>query len=514
MRFLLCLSLAIGWCRASALQDFSADFWRWRAINQPFSTDDIPRIERPPGFAPDWSRAAIERRRREYAAFFEKWKQLDSPGFNIHERVDYRLLGSALARVHWELDVSPAWQRDPQFYISQTLGAVEEARLAGESDRGILASILASIPQTLADAKKNLTDIRAPFARLAIEQLKDIRTHVNDQKAGAALEDFRAWLEQQPASPDTAAGHFAYSFFLQQVALLPYTPEEMLEISRQEFDRAVAFESFERNRDSGLPELPLFPSTEAQIERCRRDENNVRSFLMEHHILTVPDWMPHYRYAPITPDLEALSGFSEMDSFRKSEGVRYIPPPSDKLGYFARSMAQDPRADMVHEGVPGHYFQLALSWAHEDPIRRHYYDSSANEGIGFYSEEMMLQAGYFDDSPRTREMIYNYMRLRALRVEVDVKLATGQFTIAQAADYLQRTVPMDAATAGNEAATFASIPGQAISYQIGKAQILQFLAHARMQQGANFRLQAFHDFLWKNGNVPIALQEEEYLWRP
>jgi len=50
--------------------------------------------------------------------------------------------------------------------------------------------------------------------------------------------------------------------------------------------------------------------------------------------------------------------------------------------------------------------QLALSWAHENPIRRRYYDSGANEGIGFYAEEMMLQAGLWADSPRSREIIY------------------------------------------------------------------------------------------------------------
>jgi len=165
----------------------------------------------------------------------------------------------------------------------------------------------------------------------------------------------------------------------------------------------------------------------------------------------------------------------------------------------------------VHEGVPGHYFQLALSWAHPDPIRRHYYDSSANEGIGFYAEEMMMEAGLFDDSPRSREMIYNMARLRALRVEVDVRLALGEFTIAQGADYLQRTVPMDSRTAHAEAAFFASSPGQAISYQIGKTQIMRFLAEARRQQGNKFDLPAFHDFLWFNGNVPIALQRWEYL---
>jgi hypothetical protein len=165
----------------------------------------------------------------------------------------------------------------------------------------------------------------------------------------------------------------------------------------------------------------------------------------------------------------------------------------------------------VHEGVPGHYFQLALGWRHPDPVRRHYYDSAANEGIGFYAEEMMLQAGLFDDRPRTRATIASFMRLRALRVEVDVKLALGQFTLPQAAEYLEHTVPMDAATALEEAASFAATPGQAISYQVGKTQIVNLLADVRRQEGANFSLQHFHDRLWREGNVPFALLRYEWL---
>jgi uncharacterized protein (DUF885 family) len=155
--------------------------------------------------------------------------------------------------------------------------------------------------------------------------------------------------------------------------------------------------------------------------------------------------------------------------------------------------------------------QLALAWAHEDPIRRHYYDSNSNEGIGFYAEEMMLQAGLFDDTPRVREIIYNFMRLRALRVEVDVKLATGEFTIAQGAKYLETNVPMDRETALQEASFFAAAPGQAITYETGKLQILAFLTDARQQLGNRFSLRDFHDFVWKNGNVPIALQRWEML---
>jgi uncharacterized protein (DUF885 family) len=124
---------------------------------------------------------------------------------------------------------------------------------------------------------------------------------------------------------------------------------------------------------------------------------------------------------------------------------------------------------------------------------------------------MTRQAGLFDDSPRSREIIDNFMRLRALRVEVDVTLATGEFSVDQAADLMSRSVPMDGPTARHEAAFFASAPGQAITYQIGKLQILKFLADAYLARGEAFSLREFHDFVWKNGNVPLALQRWEFL---
>jgi hypothetical protein len=206
----------------------------------------------------------------------------------------------------------------------------------------------------------------------------------------------------------------------------------------------------------------------------------------------------------VTDDLTSVTRLDQ-------DAVSYLRPAAADLGYFELATARDPRPILVHEGVPGHYAQRALSWSHENPIRRHYYDSAANEGIAFYAEEMMLRAGFFDDSPRTREILCNFMRLRALRVEVDVHLATGDLTIEEAAGYLEERVPMDRATALAEATFFAANPGQAISYQAGKLQITRFLSEARQTEGDSFSLRRFHDALWKNGNVPIALQRWEYL---
>jgi uncharacterized protein (DUF885 family) len=70
---------------------------------------------------------------------------------------------------------------------------------------------------------------------------------------------------------------------------------------------------------------------------------------------------------------------------------------------------------------------------------------------------------------------------------------------------------MDHETALEEAASFAAGPGQAITYQIGKIQIVRLLADARRAQGQAFSLRAFHDFVWKNGNLPLALLRWELL---
>ena len=104
------------------------------------------------------------------------------------------------------------------------------------------------------------------------------------------------------------------------------------------------------------------------------------------------------------------------------------------------------------------------------------------------------------------------MRLRALRVEVDVKLALGEFTIRQAADFLSEHVPMDKKSAEAEAALFATDPGQAISYQIGKSQISAFISlMPGWLRATNSACGRFTIILWKNGNVPIALLRWEYL---
>ncbi len=530
---------------ADDLPALSRDFWAWRAVTKPMDRDDVNRIARPHGWTPDWSPESLETRSRTLAFFEERLKNLADPSRPVAWQVDRRLLGSALARVHWEQDVKRSWRRDPTFWVDQTLPILVDALLSPppfEKERSEDVAVrLESIPRTLDQARVALDEAAAPFAKLAIEDLTGIgpklrrsmaalapllapeargRIAPATEAAVAALESFRVWLEARlPLLPDrTPVGRDGYVFFLRNVALMPFTPEEIVLMGRQEYDRSVAMEAVERQSNLGTPEPPMAKDQAAQSTMTQRAEAEIRRFLEAKGIVSVPEWLPHYVDMPVPPYLEALDGFGEWTLFANTArpgdpSIRWIPKPSPTLGYFAGSMAKDRRPHMSHEGIPGHAFQLALASRHEDEIRRFFYDSGPVEGLGFYSEELLLTAGLYADAPKAREMVANYMRLRALRVEVDVKLALGTFSIPEAAEYLRTSVPMDAETARGEAAAFASSPGQAITYEIGKLQVQRLLAETKKVQGDSFRLRAFHDFVYRNGNVPLSLQRWELLGR-
>jgi len=525
-----------------SLDKLASDFWTWRAETAPFNADDVPRMERPAGLKQSWTAAAIAKQRTDLAAFEARWKKLDATKWPVPQQVDYRLIGSALSRVRWELDYNKRYQSDATFYVDQAMSPVVQAILPLPPFDKVRSSDLIArvqnVPQIVEAAEANLQKPCAPFAKLSITALQDIRTQLWEmahdvgpqlkgenlqelapavERAAASLENYREWLKSHIVSmpPCSPIGREAYQFFLKNVALYPYTPDQLLEMSTQEWARSVAAEEIEHQRNIELPAMISFSNLDDQLQRTTDLESAIRHFLTRQGILTIPMDMPHYTAKPVPTYLQGLEDFAELDGFTgparlNQDGVRWTVKPSANPGYFEGATQKDPRALIVHEGVPGHYMQLWLSWKNPDPIRRHYYDSGANEGLGFYAEEMMMVAGLFDDTPHSREIIYNFMRLRALRVEVDVKLALGQMNNEQAAAYLAKSVPMNPVTAQAEGAMFSTQPGQAISYQTGKLQITKFLADARMKAGDKFDIKAFNDFVWRNGNVPIELQRAEW----
>ncbi len=249
---------------AESLEKLADDFWTWRTKYAPFTGDDVNRLERPGGIR-DWSRASIDQRRNDLKQFETRWKNIDPSSWPVSQQVDYKLVGSALSRVHWELDVNPRWKRDPNFYVEQTLTALAEALTIpapyGEARSREILTRVENIPSILQQGSENLENPPAPFASVAIQNLHGIRERLRKmssslaasttlkpeklnsacEQAADALDKFQQQLKENlPKLPkQTALGRDAYVWFLRNVALMPFTPEELLAMGRQEWNRAV-----------------------------------------------------------------------------------------------------------------------------------------------------------------------------------------------------------------------------------------------------------------------------------
>jgi hypothetical protein len=516
------------------LDELAERFWAWRARQQPRTRDDIPRLDRPAGWRPEVDQQLADRRREELGVFQAELARIRPD--QVPDRIDHRLLHSAMARVVWESDILRV-RGIPRFWVDQALGPVFDALLRPGVDASRIAEVvrlLRAVPATLAHATGALARPAREFAELAVAELDGVAERIEAcahalaridpaaaaelrsaaAESGAALAQFGARLAAQiPALPSARpVGRQQYEWFLREVACVPLTVDEIATIGHREYERAVWLELLHLTRNRGLPEPALPADAGQQVRAHARDEEAVRRFYAEHGLLSQPEWLRHYLTLPLPDYLEPLVFLGVTDDLTgplrlAEDGVSYVPAPGPGLPYFRAANARDPRAGILHEGV--HYQQLALAWRNPRPVRRHYYDSGANEGIAFYNEEMLLVSGLLDDAPHTRAAICNFMRLRALRVTVDIGLATGALSIAGAAGDLASRVPMDAGTAREEAAFFAETPGQALSYQIGKTQLIGLIADAVRTRSAD--LQAVHDQVWVNGNVPIALLRWELL---
>lgn len=508
---------------AGMLADLFAEVRAWRCRTQPDSFDDLPRVPRPPDWVADWSDGAVRARRAALRAFQARHAALDLAGAPVEVQVDGRVLAAVLARAEWELEHLRGWQRNPWFAFDQCLQPVYRTLLAfGPVDGEAVLRHLRRIPRTAADCVATMTGhVSAPYAEVTIPALARVRGDLAAAMAGLdlpaalrpalaramaeavdALAGFERWLRDHRGrfAPAAPIGPAALRFLLHRVALVPYSPEQILDLARTEGNRAVAAEAVLRRRFRERP--PLCASAAEQIARQRRDLTAVRRFRTGRGLLgPVPG---DYRFERLPGHLRPLTWLGVLDDL--DEAVRYIPEPAEDLPYFQLADALDPRLGICHEGV--HAEQFALGARHPDPVRRHFVDSTPNEGIAFYHEELMRTAGLFDDAPASAVVLANFQRLRALRAEVDIALALGELTIEAAADRLATAVPMDAQTAWEEAVAFAANPGQGLSYLVGKAQVTDLVA-AAVRSGADIR--DCHDRLWREGNVPLVLQHWEAL---
>lgn len=163
-----------------------------------------------------------------------------------------------------------------------------------------------------------------------------------------------------------------------------------------------------------------------------------------------------------------------------------------------------------HEGAPGHHFQISIGQKLSDLplLRRSLNPSAFTEGWALYAEQLMAEAGVYQDDPAGDVGRLQAEMFRAVRLVVDTGLHRKRWTPDQAIAYMRARTGMKESGVRVEIHRYLVQPGQACSYKIGHLKLVELRDRARKALGDEFDIRAFHDLILGNGALPLLVVEQ------
>lgn len=494
-------------------------FQDWRAFEAPPLLDG----------APDYTAGAFEARRPAFEQLREQLMAIDTSKWTVPQRVDWTLIWAEMNGYDFNQRILQPWARDPAFYKSVWTYRSDVPAHEGPthhrtteiwtyefplstSERTRLINDLKVIPPLNQQARLNLT---GNARDLWIAGIRDIRIQSEDLQAildepGVKADELLAktvhaaisstdalaeWLVVQSNSKTgpSGIGKDNYTWYLQNVHLVPMTWEDEVLLMKRELARAWSALALEEHRNRQLPKLAAADSPEAYHMLAERSAKSLLNFLDQEEMVTVKNY-----FGP---------------ALREHLG-QYIP--EERRNFFWIGAHYDPRPLYSHFY---HWFELARmdNEPNRNPIRRgpllyNIFDSRS-EGVATAVEEMFMQAGLYDDDPRVREIVYILIAQRAARGLGSLYAHANEMTMSEAGGIHAEYTPRGWMKTEKELLIFEQHlylrqPGYGTSYITGKYLVESALADfARLQESKRipFRPIAFFDRLNAMGNIPIAL---------
>ncbi|MEJ2163228.1 MAG: hypothetical protein P8X60_07925 [Robiginitalea sp.] len=289
---------------------------------------DWRQFEEPPlrEGAPDYTLTTREGRWAEFKQLQNRLQAIDTAGWSVPYKVDWTIVWAEMNGYDFNHRVLKSWERDPAFYKSLWMARSDVPAHEGPthhrttelwtyefplslSERKRLLGDLAVIPALNLQARENLT---GNARELWIAGIRDIKNQVANlkwildlpgvgedaeivaavQKAVAATEDLAGWLEAQSPSKSgpSGIGKENYTWYLQNVHLVPLTWEDEVLLLKRELARAWASLKLEEHRNRNLPPLEAADSPEAYDALAETSARSLLTFLDKQDIVSVKEY--------------------------------------------------------------------------------------------------------------------------------------------------------------------------------------------------------------------------------
>lgn len=328
----------------------------------------------------------------------------------------------------------------------------------------------------------------------------------------------RARSGEQAGLVHLPGGEADYAKCLQSFTTLPLSAEEVHRIGLEELERLEA-QLLELGAELQLSSL-------AEIHQAARASSKLRP-----PADAMADAIAAIRRAEaatpefFSPPLAEPCDVAPMPSVIASSGMapHYSPPRLDggRPGTFWFNLERptagtgwDLEVVAFHEGVPGHHLQLSRIRMLDDlpEMQRQRSLSVFAEGWALYSEQLADEMGLYSGAESRIGALVTSL-LRATRLVVDTGLHAFGWSRQRAIDFCIAHVPMPEAFMANEVDRYIVYPAQAVTYLIGKRELLRLREEAEQRVGSRFALPEFHAALLDSGSLPMpVLNDKLHRW--